>query len=83
MTRLKNLSAQTKELQALHSSCVRTLSRYIEEAKRTCHILSTVHEFTVSTAIREEIVRQRESENLAYNDYLVARQKLFETAKWD
>jgi hypothetical protein len=82
----KNLLAHTKEwqeLQALHSSCVRTLSRYIEEAKRTCHILTTVREFPVSTEVREEIRQQRELENLAYNDYLIARQKLFETAKWD
>ena len=78
----KNSPAQAKELQALHSSCVRTLNRYIEEAKRTCHILTIVQEFPVSNEIQEEMVRQRESENAAYNDYLVARQKLSETAEW-
>ena len=81
--RPENLASQREELQELHAFCVRSLRRYIEEAKRTCLILTEVREFPVSTEIHEKVVQQRESENAAYNDYLIARQKLFEAAKWD
>jgi len=75
-----NSTSQSEELQHLHAFCVRTLRRYIEEAERTCRIFNEVHKFPVSREVREKILQQRESENAANNDYMVARQKLFEAA---
>ena len=78
-----SLSFQNEELQEMNATCVRSLRRYIEEAKKTCEILSEARAFPVSLKIREKILRQRQSENDAYNDYLVGRQELFESAQWD
>ena len=74
---------QNEELREMNATCLRSLRRYIEEAKKSCQILNEVREFPVALEIREKILLQRQSENDAHNDYLVGRQKLFESAQWD
>ena|SRR5215813_8427800 len=64
------------KLQDLHGFGVRSLRRYIEEAEKSCKILENVHSFPISLEVRQKILEQRQSENAAYNDYLVARESL-------
>jgi hypothetical protein len=71
------------QLVELQIFCVRALKRYMDEARKSCLILSNVRAFPVSLEMRREILHQRQTENAAHESYQVARKKLFEAAHWD
>ena len=75
--------ATSEELQELHTFCVRMLKNYIEEATKTCSILTEIREFPISTEVRQRLVTQRQAENAAHDDYQIARKKLFDVARWE
>jgi hypothetical protein len=70
-------------VQQLHIDCVRTLRSYITEANETCKLLVGVQTFPVSVEQRIGIVEQRQRENIASDQYHVARRRLFDAANWD
>ena len=55
----------------------------MDEARKTCLILTKVHAFPASQEMWREILRQRQIGNAAHEDYQVARKHLFAAAKWD
>jgi len=71
------------ELVKLQTFCVRALKRCMDEARKTCLILTNVRTFPVSLEMRREILHQRQTENAAPESYQVARKQLFEAAHWD
>jgi hypothetical protein len=74
--------ATNDELTELQTFCVRALKRYMDEARKTCLILSDINEFPVSLEARRDILQQRQSENAAHEDYQAARKHLFRAANW-
>jgi len=73
---------QSEDLKQLHTDCLRTLKRYIEEAQHTCTVLDEVQEFPVPHHLLLKILEQRQSENDAHEAYQIARTRLFVTARW-
>ena len=71
------------ELLELQTFCVRALKRYMDEARKTCLILTNVYAFPVSLEMRSEILHQRQTENAAHESYQVGRKQPFEAAHWD
>lgn len=71
------------EMQQLHIDCVRTLRSYITEANETCKLLVGLEKFPVSVGQHIGILEQRQRENMACDQYHVARRRLFEAANWD
>jgi hypothetical protein len=67
----------------LREDCSGALRRFVEQANQTCEILQTIKpEFPLGIADRQKIMEQRQSENLAYEQYQAFRRRLFEAARW-
>jgi hypothetical protein len=67
----------------LREDCSSALRRFVEQANRTCEMLQTMEpKFPLAIADRQRIMEQRQSENLAYEDYQASRRKLFKVARW-
>ena len=71
------------ELLKLREDCTGALGRFVEQAKKTCEILETIRsEFPLAVEDRQRVLQQRQSENLAYEQYQVSRNRLFDAARW-
>jgi hypothetical protein len=67
----------------LREDCSSALRRFVEQANRTCEMLQTIEpKFPLAIADRQRIMEQRQSENLAYEQYQASRRRLFEVARW-
>jgi hypothetical protein len=67
----------------LREDCSSALRRFVEQANRTCEMLQTVEpKFPLAIADRQKVMEQRQSENLAYEDYQASRRRLFAVARW-
>jgi hypothetical protein len=77
------LDGQKEDLEQLHIECVRSLRSYMSVANQTCKLLTRIEKFPVSADQRLEILEQRQHENLAFERYRNARNRLFEAARWD
>jgi hypothetical protein len=67
----------------LREDCTGALRRFVEQAHKTCEILETIKpEFPLAMEDRQRVLQQRQSENLAYEQYQASRNRLFEAARW-
>jgi uncharacterized protein involved in exopolysaccharide biosynthesis len=72
-----------EQILKLREDCSSALRRFVEQANQTCEMLQTIEpKFPPAIADRQRIMEQRQSENLAYEDYQASRRKLFEVARW-
>ena len=55
---------------------------YIEVAKKTCSLLDQIKSFLIGVDVREAIRRQRVKEKEAQEVYEIARNNLFDAARW-
>jgi hypothetical protein len=78
-----NGKSDTEQLLKLREDCTIALRRFVEQANKTCEIFQEIKpEFPLAVEDRQKILDQRQSENLAYDQYQIFRHKLFEAARW-
>lgn len=69
-------------LTTLHKACTDTLAVYIRTIENSCESLSDITKFPISLEKRNVLLAQRRAESAALADYHVARNSLFDAAKW-
>jgi hypothetical protein len=65
------------DVKHLHMSCISSLKEYMDEAQRTCDLLTSIESFPVSLEKQNQILQQRLSENETHERYQIAREHFF------
>ena len=69
------------QLSRLQRNCTTALAKYFDEAQKTCELLGKIGTFPLPLELRQAILKQRQAEFAANEQYQQSKERLFDAAK--